>query len=344
MFHRGVRFDEFPVRVLIPRAEEVRSRSHGEVTTSDTLDFGTLKPLPGGLFCEQIFGPVNDWQCACKGCIGAEFAGRVCPTCKVEVTRSDVRRERWGHLELPSPVCHPEYVRGTPRAPGLLALWTGLDQSDLAGLVYRRHYRVHSLDGGRLRETHGRLRQALRSHGPPHGNLPLIEGALDRLQELQPGDWISRQEMEHIHLLRSAVSVAAPGEFERLAAIHTGAEAVRSLLEQSGTQDRGRVTLECLPVIPAGLRDFRNLDQRRIAWHEVNNLYRRVLHRNQRLRKLSEVAAPAAILDAEKQRLQELVDALIDNAGSPQPVLDEHGRHLRCLADLAEEGLLEYSS
>jgi DNA-directed RNA polymerase subunit beta' len=273
-----------------------------------------------------------------------EFAGRICFTCQVEVAPCEVRRQRWGHIELPWPVCHPEYVRGSSRAPGPLAHWTGLEQSELEGLVYRRRYRVDSLDAGQLRENRNRLLQSLRPHDRPEGELPLIEGALDRLQALRPGDWISREEMAPIHLLRSALAAIAPGEFERLVVIRSGAEAILPLLALAGNPDRGRVTLECLPVIPAGLRDFRDLNQRRIAWHEVNDLYRRVIHRNQRLRKLSEVAAPVAVLDAEKQRLQELVDALIDNARAPQPVLNERGRPLSCLSDFAGDGLFEYGS
>ncbi|MGV3719404.1 MAG: hypothetical protein ACO1SX_00725 [Actinomycetota bacterium] len=344
MFNPGGWFGGIPVRVPIPRAEEIRRFSHGEVTTPDTLNFGLLQPLPGGLFCERIFGPVNDWECACRGYIGREFAGKICFTCQVEVAPSEVRQQRWGHIELPWPVCHPEYVRGSPGAPGPLAHWTGLEQSELEGLVYRRRYRVDSLDAGKLSESRDQLLQTLRWRDQPEGDLRLIEVALDRLQALQPGDWISREEMAPIHLLRSALVAIAPGEFERQVVIRTGAEAIRPLLALAGVPDRGRVTLECLPVIPAGLRDFRDVDQRRIAWHEVNELYRRVIHRNQRLRKLSEVAAPAAVLDAERQRLQELVDALIDNAHAPHPVLNEQGRPLRCLSDFAEEGVFEYGS
>jgi DNA-directed RNA polymerase subunit beta' len=302
------------------------------------LDWRTLKPVPGGLFCERIFGPVQDWHCACRLYRSADFMGRVCPTCGVEVTRSAVRRERNGYLELAAPVCHPEYVHAAAQP---LAKWCGLEQPELEALVYHTHYRVLTLDAGELRQKCEEWRRALRSSELDAATLSVLGAALERLEALRVDDMLAREEMEPFHLLHTTLATQAPGELERHVEIRTGAAAVRTLLRWAGNPDRGRVVLECLPVIPAGLRDFYCLDDRRIAWREVNDLYRRVIHRSLRLRKLAEISAPAAILDGEQQRLQELVDALIDNARAPKQVLNDRGKPLECLADLVEEGVLE---
>ena len=243
------------MQVSILPAAMVREQSSGEVTVPETLDFRTFQPIPGGLFCEQIFGPMPEMRCTCGLTSGSAAAGKRCSQCGAIVTWSKRLSSRSGHLELAAPVCHPELVWGAEHP---LARWCGLEQSVLAELVY----------------------------------------CTRRVDEL------------------------------------TGAEAVRTLLQRAGNPDEGRAVLECLPVLPPAAREIRMLDERRVTIHAVNDLYRRVIQRNYRLRKLAEVNAPAAILDEEKRRLQETVDALIDNTHAPQPVLNDRGQPMKCLADL----------
>lgn len=246
------------MRVSIPPAATVRTQSSGEVTVPETLDFRTFQPVTGGLFCEQIFGPMPELKCACGFTAGPEAAGKTCTECGAVVTWKENRSSRSGHIELAVPVCHPEFLHGEGEP---LARWCGLEQSVLEELAYC----TLQVDG------------------------------------------------------------------------QTGAGAIRCLLERAGNPDEGRAVLECLPVIPPALRPIRMLDERRMASHEVNDLYRRVIHRCNRLRKLSEVSAPAEILAQEQRRLQETVDALIDNTHAPQPVLNAKGRRMKSLADLAAQ-------
>jgi DNA-directed RNA polymerase subunit beta' len=248
----------------------------------------------------------------------------------VVVGRSEARRQRSGHIDLPAPVCHPEYLHA-PEHP--LAQWCGLEQRELEALAYYEKYLVLTLDVAALGFNTSRLIPELLGGA---ASQPEIQSAMKRLAQLRLGRLLSQEEMVTIHALRAQLAESAPGKWEELVEIRTGAEAVRVLLARAGNPDRRRAVLDCLPVIPAGLRDFQILDERRVRWHDVNHHYRRIVNRVGRLRKLEEFAAPVRILDVERQRLQEAVDGLIDNEHAPTPALNDHGDRMQCLADLLE--------
>ena len=399
-------FDE--LKISLATADQIRAWSHGEVKKPETINYRTLKPEKDGLFDERIFGPSRDWECYCGKYKRVRFRGIICERCGVEVTRSKVRRERMGHIELAAPVTHIWYFKGVPSRLGYL-----LDMSpkDLEKVIYFAAYLITHVDQERRHKDLPELEQAMRTevdivrHEFEEWNqarLERLEGELRQMEEAGAKAaelTAARREAEREIRDRRERS---EGEEERLRDAYDdirtmkvkdlieseqrwrevrdryhdyfgggmGAEAVKDLLgrldidaeivtlkedlESSSTQRRQRATkrlkvltpfsqginspqamiLEAVPVIPPDLRPMVQLDGGRFATSDLNDLYRRVINRNNRLKRLLDLGAPEIIVNNEKRMLQEAVDALFDNGRRGRAVTGPGNRPLKSLSDM----------
>ena len=310
------------VKIGLASAETIRLWSHGEVKKPETINYRTLKPERDGLFCERIFGPVKDWECHCGKYKRIRFKGIICDRCGVEVTRAKVRRERMGHIELAAPVCHIWYLKGVPSRVGLL-----LDMSPraLERVVYFAAYVV--IDPGTTPLTKKQLlteaeyRELREKYGSNFRAGMGAEAAKELLLELDL-EKVSRQLRAE---LRDSSGQKRMKILKRLEVV----EAFR----KSGNRPDWMI-LDVVPVIPPDLRPMVQLDGGRFATSDLNDLYRRVINRNNRLKRLLDLGAPEIIVRNEKRMLQEAVDALIDNGRRGRPVTGPNNRPLKSLSDM----------
>ncbi len=310
------------IRVGLASPEEIRSWSHGEVKKPETINYRTLKPERDGLFCEKIFGPTKDWECRCGKYKRIRYKGIVCERCGVEVTLADVRRERMGHIELAAPVSHIWYFKGIPSRLGLL-----LDMSpkDLEKVLYFAGYVVIDPGETSLMErevlSESEFREARHKFGAAFRAGMGAEAVREVLANLDL-DTEARELREEI----------------KEASSQRRARAVRRLEVVEGmrrSQNRSEwMILDVIPVIPPELRPMVQLDGGRFATSDLNDLYRRVINRNNRLKRLLDLGAPDIIVRNEKRMLQEAVDALIDNGRRGRPVTGPGNRALKSLSDL----------
>ena len=313
------------IQIGLASPEKIRQWSKGEVKKPETINYRTLKPEKDGLFCERIFGPTKDWECHCGKYKRdrARHKGIVCDRCGVEVTRSKVRRERMGHIELAAPVSHIWYFKGIPSRMGLL-----LDMSPrvLEKILYFASYVV--IDPGETNLSENQLlnekdyREALEIHG--HKAFKAMMGA-EAVQEILKKVDLERLSKELRAKLKDATGQKRIKTIRRLEVV----EAFR----QSGN-DPTWMILDVVPVIPPDLRPMVQLDGGRFATSDLNDLYRRVINRNNRLKRLLELGAPDIIVRNEKRMLQEAVDALIDNGRRGRPVTGPGNRPLKSLSDM----------
>ena len=310
------------VKIGLASAEQIRLWSHGEVKKPETINYRTLKPERDGLFCERIFGPVKDWECHCGKYKRIRFKGIICDRCGVEVTRAKVRRERMGHIELAAPVCHIWYLKGVPSRVGLL-----LDMSPraLERVVYFAAYVV--IDPGTTPLTKKQLlteteyRELREKYGSAFRAGMGAEAAKELLLELDL-EKVSRQ-------LRSELKDSSGQKRMKILKRLEVVEAFR----KSGNKPDWMI-LDVVPVIPPDLRPMVQLDGGRFATSDLNDLYRRVINRNNRLKRLLDLGAPEIIVRNEKRMLQEAVDALIDNGRRGRPVTGPNNRPLKSLSDM----------
>ena len=303
--------------------EKIREWSYGEVKKPETINYRTLKPERDGLFCERIFGPTKDWECHCGKYKRIRYKGIVCDKCGVEVTRSKVRRERMGHIELAAPVSHIWYFKGTPSRMGLL-----LDMSPrlLDRVLYFASYVV--IDGGDTDLIRGQLlnereyHEAIDKFGRDAFRAGMGAEAVKELLKQIDLDKLGDQLKEEAATLTGQKRLRV---VKRLEAV----EAFR----QSGN-DPTWMILDVVPVIPPELRPMVQLDGDRFATSDLNDLYRRVINRNNRLKRLLELGAPDIIVRNEKRMLQEAVDALIDNGRRGKAVTGPGNRPLKSLSDM----------
>jgi len=310
------------VKIGLASPEQIRLWSHGEVKKPETINYRTLKPERDGLFCERIFGPQRDWECHCGKYKRIRFKGIICDRCGVEVTRSKVRRERMGHIELAAPVCHIWYLKGVPSRIGLL-----LDMSprSLERVVYFASYAV--IDPGTtplskkqlLTETE--YREMRERYGQAFRASMGAEAVKELLHELEL-EKLSRQ-------LRVDLKDASGQKRMKILKRLEVVEAFR----KSGNRPDWMI-LDVVPVIPPELRPMVQLDGGRFATSDLNDLYRRVINRNNRLKRLLDLGAPEIIVRNEKRMLQEAVDALIDNGRRGRPVTGPNNRPLKSLSDM----------
>jgi len=313
-------FDSIKIGLASP--EKIRQWSRGEVKKPETINYRTLKPEKEGLFCEKIFGPIKDWECHCGKYKRVRYKGVVCDRCGVEVTKSKVRRERMGHIELAAPVSHIWYFKGIPSRMGLI-----LDMSprSLEKVLYFASYIVTDPGDTPLYEkqllTEGEYREALDKYG---NSFKASMGA-EAIKELLSKIDLEKESADLRLQLKDATGQKKIRIIRRLEVI----EAFRS----SGNRPEWMI-LDVIPVIPPDLRPMVQLDGGRFATSDLNDLYRRVINRNNRLKRLLDLGAPDIIVRNEKRMLQEAVDALIDNGRRGRPVTGPGNRPLKSLSDM----------
>ncbi len=314
-------FDSIQIKLASP--EKILEWSHGEITKAETINYRTLKPEMDGLFCERIFGPSKDYECACGKYKRMRYKGMVCEKCGVEVTTSKVRRERMGHIKLATPIAHIWYSKGTPNKMSLLL---GISTKELESVLYFSRYIVTDpgetgLEKGQIlteREYklyENQFKNEFMAKMGAEGVLTLLE-EIDLL-ELEKS---LQGEMDTEHSTQKRRKV-----IKRL-------KVVRDLIEAGNRPEWMIMTV--LPVIPADLRPMVQLDGGRFATSDLNDLYRRVINRNIRLKKLMSIKAPEIVIKNEKRMLQEAVDALIDNGRRGKPVVTQNNRELKSLSDM----------
>ncbi len=314
------------IQISIASPEKIREWSYGEVTKPETINYRTQKPERDGLFCEKIFGPMKDWECHCGKYKRLKYKGHVCEKCGVEITRSKVRRERMGHIELAAPVSHIWYFKGVPSKIGLL-----LDMSPkpLEKVLYFAEYVV--LDPGSVNElsvkqviTEKQLREIEDKYGESSvTGLKVGMGAESIRELLMAVDLDKEAESCRQIIAENPQGQKAVKAIKRL-------EVVESF-RKSGNRPEWMI-LTVLPVIPPDIRPMVQLDGGRFATSDLNDLYRRVINRNNRLKKMMEISAPEMIVKNEKRMLQEAVDALIDNGRRGKAFSGPSNRELKSLS------------
>ncbi len=408
-------FDKIKIGIASP--EDVMGWSHGEVKKPETINYRTFKPERDGLFCEKIFGPVKDWECSCGRYKKIKYKGIVCERCGVEVTRSKVRRERMGHVELAAPICHIWYLKGVPSplslildiSPRLLEkviyfasfIIIDIDQEQIQELIpeIRRFVEVEKMHlqlGMRdlEEESLSRLAEDLKNNGDEYDEsyvrerskavndrikaeyrdsddrLKDLDIAVEILGKLERNQLIDEDKYRAVSKLLDSVGMRMERDLRPLVRANIGAEAIKELLNRveleklakglrqeivmTTSQRRARAikrleVVEALigsktkpdwmiqgviPVISPELRPMVQLDGGRFATSDLNDLYRRIINRNNRLKKIIEIHAPESIINHEKRLLQEAVDALIDNGRRARPVVGSNARPLKSLSDM----------
>ena len=314
-------FDSIQIGLASP--EQILTWSHGEVRKPETINYRTLKPEKDGLFCERIFGPTKDWECHCGKYKRVRYKGMVCDKCGVEITRAKVRRERMGHITLAAPVSHIWYFKGIPSRMGLL-----LDMSprSLERVLYFAAYVV--LDPGNTNLTYKQvindreLREAEEKYGRDAFRVGMGAESVKELLKAVDLEATSEQLKKEVNDFSGQKRLRA---IKRL-------EVVEAFRKSNNKPEW--IILDVIPVIPPELRPMVQLDGGRFATSDLNDLYRRVINRNNRLKRLLELKAPDIIVRNEKRMLQEAVDALIDNGRRGRPVTGPGNRALKSLSDL----------
>ena len=393
------------VKISLASADQIRSWSHGEVKKPETINYRTLKPEKDGLFCEKIFGPVKDWECACGKYKGIRFKGIVCERCGVEVTSAKVRRERMGHIELAAPVSHIWYFKSPTSFP--LARLLDIKSKDLEKVLYFASYIItdvdteareadaedlkeelaadlEELDAERDDEIARVREQGQQPEGEEFSDVEVLsqdevratiadleeeyeeekalrKEAYDAFMQLEERQLVSDEalfsEMRRYYRIYFKGGMGAEAIRELLRGVDLGQEAeeLRRVIADDtsqkqkrekavkrleivdaflkGNNDPANMILDVIPVIPPDLRPMVQLDGGRFAASDLNDLYRRVINRNNRLKRLLDLDAPAIIVNNEKRMLQESVDALFDNGRRGRPVTGRGGRPLKSLAE-----------
>ena len=403
------------IRIGIASPDQIRAWSCGEVKKPETINYRTFKPERDGLFCERIFGPVKDWECHCGRYKKVKFKGIVCDRCGVEVTRSKVRRERMGHIELAAPVCHIWYLKGVPSP---LSLILDISPKPLEKVIYFASFVVTGVDRARINSELEDIRRAVSAEiagveetkestiaaarrnatkelkdvdeadeaasevkkqladsmkveeREAADRVEEISQALKLLETIEKRQLITEDQFRSLERLMEMLSAKLERDMAGLVKVGLGAAAIKELLQEidierlarelkqeiSNTQGAKRaraikrlevaeafinsksrpewMILEAVPVISPELRPMVQLDGGRFATSDLNDLYRRIINRNNRLKKIIEIRAPESIINHEKRLLQEAVDAIIDNGRRTRPVVGSNNRPLKSLSDM----------
>lgn len=310
------------MKIGLASPEKIRSWSHGEVKKPETINYRTLKPEKEGLFCEKIFGPTRDWECHCGKYKRVRYKGVVCDRCGVEVTRAKVRRERMGHIELAAPVSHIWFFKGIPSRMGLI-----LDMSPraLEEVIYFASYVVTDPGDTPLEKKQLLSEKEFRAHREKYGYAFQAGMGAEAIKKLLLDIDLDKEAETLKEELKTAQGQRRNRAIKRLEVV----EAFRT----SGNRPEWMI-LDVLPVIPPELRPMVQLDGGRFATSDLNDLYRRVINRNNRLKRLLDLGAPDIIVQNEKRMLQEAVDALIDNGRRGRPVTGPGNRPLKSLSHM----------
>ncbi|RDW21822.1 DNA-directed RNA polymerase subunit beta' [Oceanobacillus arenosus] len=310
------------MKIGLASPEKIRSWSYGEVKKPETINYRTLKPEKDGLFCERIFGPTKDWECHCGKYKRVRYKGVVCDRCGVEVTKSKVRRERMGHIELAAPVSHIWYFKGIPSRMGLI-----LDMSPraLEEVIYFAAYIVTDSGNTPLEKKQLLSEKEYRAYYDKYGNSFKAQMGAEAIRKLLQDIDLEKE----VDALREELKTASGQRRTRAIKRLEVLEAFR----HSGN-DTSWMVLDVIPVIPPEIRPMVQLDGGRFATSDLNDLYRRVINRNNRLKRLLDLGAPSIIVQNEKRMLQEAVDALIDNGRRGRPVTGPGNRPLKSLSHM----------
>ena len=310
------------MKIGLASSQTIRNWSKGEVKKPETINYRTLKPEKDGLFCEKIFGPTKDWECACGKYKRVKHRNQVCKRCGVQVTRAKVRRERMGHIELAAPVSHIWYFKGIPSRMGLL-----LDMSprSLEEIIYFASYAVIKPGASGLEPKQLLTEREYREYKSKFGNDFVAKMGAEAIKDL-----LFQVDLEEeLKLLRTELETATG---QRLTRAIKRLEVVESF--RNSGNDPTWMVLDVLPIIPPEIRPMVQLDGGRFATSDLNDLYRRVINRNNRLKRLLDLGAPGIIVQNEKRMLQEAVDALIDNGRRGRPVTGPGNRPLKSLSHM----------
>ena len=353
------------IRISLASPEQIRSWSYGEVTKPETINYRTLKPERDGLFCERIFGPTKDFECYCGKYKRIRYKGIICDKCGVEVARAKVRRERMGHIELASPVSHIWFAKGIPSRIGLLL---DLSPRSLERVLYFSHYIITAIDEEARQETikqlkQNSLQQIAELQSAPEAKIAEIEERLsavvEQLKDQRQGTLLTESQYHELKQKYSQTFTAGIGAeaiLKLLKDLNLDEMRNRLLLETRSTSGQRRrraakqlqvveafrrsgnkpewMIVTVLPVLPPDLRPMVQLDGGRFATSDLNDLYRRVINRNNRLRHLIEIGAPEIIVRNEERMLQEAVDSLIDNGRRGRAVAVGGNHKLKSLSDM----------
>ncbi len=321
------------VRISLASPHDIRSWSFGEVKKPETINYRTYRPEKDGLFCERIFGPEKDWECACGKYRGMKYKGMICDRCGVKVTHSRVRRKRMGHIELAAPVVHIWFFKAMPSRLGTLL---DMKTTSLEKIIYFQDYAVIDAGDTQLKErqllTEEEYRKAREMFGEAFEadmGAEAVKKLLERLDLVQ----LSAELREKLAL----ESAKEKPSRQKQRDLTKRLKVVESLRDSGfgGTPNKPEwMILECIPVIPPDLRPLVLLDSGNFATSDLNDLYRRIINRNNRLKKLVDLNAPEVIIRNEKRMLQQSVDALFDNNRCKRPVLGSSNRPLKSLTDM----------
>lgn len=339
--NKKINNDFSKITISLASPESILESSHGEVTQPETINYRTYKPEMGGLFCERIFGPVKDWECHCGKYKRIRYKGIICDRCGVEVTEKKVRRERMGHIELVTPVAHIWYFRSLPNKIGYLL---GLPTKKLDQIIYYERYVV--IQPG-IKEEDGVNRLDFLTEEEYLDIVDKLPRENQMLDDNDPKKFIAKMGAEALEMLLSRLKLNELSyELRHQAATDTSqqrkAEALKRLkvveaFRDANTRIENRpewMVIKMVPVIPPELRPLVPLDGGRFATSDLNDLYRRVIIRNNRLKRLIDIKAPEVILRNEKRMLQEAVDSLFDNSRKVNAVRSDGNRALKSLSDM----------
>ena len=318
--YQPITFDAIKIGLASP--DKIREWSHGEVLKPETINYRTLKPEKDGLFCERIFGPSKDWECHCGKYKKIRYKGVICDRCGVEVTKSSVRRERMGHIELAAPVSHIWYFKGIPSRMGLML---DLSPRVLEKVLYFANYIVLDKGTSELQYKQVLTEREFQEAREKYGMTFRVGMGAEAVKELLEAIDMEKESEELKRGLKEATGQKRARIIKRLEVV----EAFR----ESGNRPEWMI-MTVIPVIPPDLRPMVQLDGGRFATSDLNDLYRRIINRNNRLKRLLELEAPDIIVRNEKRMLQEAVDALIDNGRRGRPVTGPGNRALKSLSDM----------
>ena len=313
-------YDKIKIKLASP--DKIREWSRGEVKKPETINYRTLKPEKDGLFCEKIFGPSKDWECHCGKYKKVRYKGVVCDRCGVEVTKSSVRRERMGHIELAAPVSHIWYFKGIPSRMGLIL---DISPKVLEKVLYFAAYIVLESDTKEIQVKQVLSEREYQKAKEDFGDTFRVGMGAESIQELLQRIDLDKESKELKTELKTSTGQKRARIIKRL-------EVIEAFRESGNNSDW--MILTVIPVIPPDLRPMVQLDGGRFATSDMNDLYRRIINRNNRLKRLLELGAPDIIVRNEKRMLQEAVDALIDNGRRGRPVTGPGNRALKSLSDM----------
>src|SRR5579884_1730744 len=321
------------VRISLASPHDIRSWSFGEVKKPETINYCTYRPEKDGLFCERIFGPEKDWECACGKYRGMKYKGMICDRCGVKVTHSRVRRKRMGHIELAAPVVHIWFFKAMPSRLGTLL---DMKTTSLEKIIYFQDYVVIDPGDSPLKRQQLLTEEDYRKARESYGDTFIAEMGAEAIKKLLESLNLVELSSDLRDKLDAEMKKDKPSK-QKLRDLVKRLKVVESLRDSGlgGPQNKPEwMVLECIPVIPPDLRPLVLLDSGNFATSDLNDLYRRIINRNNRLKKLVDLNAPEVIIRNEKRMLQQSVDALFDNNRCKRPVLGSSNRPLKSLTDM----------